>query len=208
MIHYGRAPFLDRFPNSRVPSYPRHKGPLTSEVVVVGGGLTGCATAYAFAAAGIKVTLVEADRIGRGSTGASPGGSPRIPASRSSEVEKTIGLRPARHAFHAWRRAALDFAALLRRLDIACHLEPHSALTVALDARAGRATQARAESPSRCRARGAGPQRPRDPRRSWRSTRPSACAAAKARRSIRIARAWVWRRPPPSAARGSTSARR
>ena len=33
MIHYGRAPFLDRFPSSRVPSYPRHKGPLTSEVV-------------------------------------------------------------------------------------------------------------------------------------------------------------------------------
>ena len=42
-----------------------------------------------------------------------------------------IGLRLARHAFHAWRRAALDFSALLRRLDIACHLEPQSALTVA-----------------------------------------------------------------------------
>ena len=131
MIHYGRAPFLDRFPSSRVPSYPRHKGPLTSEVVVVGGGLTGCAVAYAFAAAGIQVTLVEADRVGRGSTGAVAGWISEDPGVSFVEVEKLIGVRAARHAFHAWRRAALDFSALLRRLDIACHLEPHSALTVA-----------------------------------------------------------------------------
>jgi glycine/D-amino acid oxidase-like deaminating enzyme len=132
MIHYGRAPFLDLFPGSRVPSYPRHKGPLTSEVVIVGGGLTGCATAYAFAAAGIPVTLVEADRIGRGSTGALAGWISEDPEASFIEVEKMIGLRSARQAFHAWRRAALDLSALLRRLDIACRLEPHSALTVAL----------------------------------------------------------------------------
>ncbi len=132
MIHYGRAPFLDLFPSSRVPSYPRHKGPLISEVVIVGGGLTGCATAYAFAAAGIPVTLVEADRIGRGSTGALAGWISEDPEASFIEVEKLIGLRAARQAFHAWRRAALDLSALLRRLDIACHLEPHSALTVAL----------------------------------------------------------------------------
>src|SRR4051812_16588333 len=132
MIHYGRSPFLELFPSSRVPSYPRHKGPLASEVVIIGGGLTGCATAYAFAAAGIPVTLVEADRIGRGSTGALAGWISEDPETSFSEVEKTIGLRAARQAFHAWRRAALDFSALLRRLDIACRLEPHSALTLAL----------------------------------------------------------------------------
>ena len=132
MIHYGRAPFLDRFPSSRVPSYPRHKGPPHNRGRRRGGGLTGCAAAYAFAAAGIQVTLVEADRIGRGSTGAVAGWISEDPGVSFVEVEKMIGLRVARHAFHAWRRAALDFSALLRRLDIACHLEPHSALTVAL----------------------------------------------------------------------------
>jgi glycine/D-amino acid oxidase-like deaminating enzyme len=132
MIHYGRAPFLDRFPSSRVPSYPRHTGPLTAEVVIVGGGLTGCAAAYAFAAAGIQVALVEADRVGRGRTGAVAGWISEDPGVGFVEVEKMMGLRAARHAFHAWRRAALDFSALLRRLEIACHLEPHSALTVAL----------------------------------------------------------------------------
>jgi glycine/D-amino acid oxidase-like deaminating enzyme len=132
MIHYGRAPFLDRFPRSRVPSYPRHKGPLSSDVVVVGGGLTGCAAAYAFAAAGIQVTLVEAGRIGQGATGAVAGWISEDPGVGFVELEKLMGVRLARLAFQAWRRAALDFAALLRRLDIQCHLESHGALTVAL----------------------------------------------------------------------------
>ena len=131
MIHYGRPPFADRFPSSRVPSYPRHKGPLTADVVIVGGGLTGCAAAYAFGAAGVRAVLVEAERIGRGSTSAVAGWISEDPGVGFVEVEKTIGVRLARHAFHAWRRAALDFSALLRRLDISCQLEPQSALTVA-----------------------------------------------------------------------------
>ena len=131
MIHYGRSPFFDRFPRSRVPSYPKHKGPLDSEVVVVGGGLTGCAAAYAFAAAGVPVTLVEADRIGAGVTQRVSGWISEDPGVSFVTVEKLIGLRAARHAFQAWRRAALDFSALLRRLEIQCDLEPHVALTVA-----------------------------------------------------------------------------
>jgi len=59
---------LDRFPRSRRPSYPRHRGHLDIDVVVVGGGLTGCMTAYAFAAAGVQVALLEAGRIGGGAS--------------------------------------------------------------------------------------------------------------------------------------------
>ena len=53
MTKYGRSPWLDRFPKSRVPSYPRYRGSMEIEAVIIGGGLTGCATAYAFAAAGV-----------------------------------------------------------------------------------------------------------------------------------------------------------
>jgi len=131
MIRYGRTPWLDQFPKSRVPSYPRYRGSSTKDVVIVGGGLTGCATAYAFAAAGIPVHLLEADAIGRGATAAAAGWIADDPGVSFVEVEKMLGLREARHAFNAWRRAALDFAALLRRLDIKCHLEPRSAVTIA-----------------------------------------------------------------------------
>ena len=47
MTKYGTSPSIDRFPKSRVPSYPRQRGPLEIDVAIVGGGLTGCATAYA-----------------------------------------------------------------------------------------------------------------------------------------------------------------
>ena len=57
---YARSPWTDQFPKSRIPNYPAHRGPLKVDAAIVGGGLTGCVTAYAFAAAGIKVALFEA----------------------------------------------------------------------------------------------------------------------------------------------------
>jgi glycine/D-amino acid oxidase-like deaminating enzyme len=131
---YGRSPWVDRFPKSRIPSHPRHRGHLETDIVIVGGGMTGCATAYAFAAAGIKVALLEADRIGRGSTGSAAGWVADEPGVPFVEVEHALGLRAARRAWQAWRRSALDFTALLRRLDVKCDLNPTAAITVAVTA--------------------------------------------------------------------------
>ncbi len=85
-----------------------------------------------FAAAGVNVVLLEADRIGRGNTMASAGWISDDPGVPFAEAADLLGVRVARHGFEAWRRASLDFSALLRRLDIKCHLEPHSSLTIAL----------------------------------------------------------------------------
>jgi glycine/D-amino acid oxidase-like deaminating enzyme len=132
MTRYGRSPWIDRFPKSRVPSYPRHRGNDPAPVVIVGGGLTGCATAYAFAAAGVKATLLEAGQIGRGNTAAASGWIAEEPGVPFGDLEKAIGLRATRRAWHAWHRAALDFAALLRRLEVKCGLEEHGIVTVAV----------------------------------------------------------------------------
>jgi glycine/D-amino acid oxidase-like deaminating enzyme len=137
MTKYGRSPWVDRFPKSRVPSYPRQRGPLDTEVAIVGGGLTGCATAYALGAAGVKVVLIEADQIGRGGTGAGAGWIADDPGVSFADLEKALGSRPARRAWQAWHRAGLDFAAALRRLNIKCSLEPHGSVTVATSADQG-----------------------------------------------------------------------
>src|SRR5262245_23946084 len=131
MTKYGRSPWLDQFPKTRVPSYPKFKGPIQTGVVIVGGGLTGCATAYAMSAAGAKVVLLEADRVGQGATAAAAGWIAETPGVPLGGLEKAIGLRAARRAWQAWHRAALDFAALLRRLDIRCHLQECGSVTVA-----------------------------------------------------------------------------
>jgi len=100
--------------------------------VIIGGGLTGCATAYAFAVAGVKVVLLEAGQLGRGNSGSSGGWISEDPGVPFSDLEKALGPSGARRAWQGWRRAALDFAALLRRLDVKCYLEPQPAVTVAL----------------------------------------------------------------------------
>lgn len=132
MTKYGSSPWLDGYPRSRVPAYPSYRGASTIDVVVVGGGLTGCATAYALAAAGIPSMLLESQRIGRSSTALSTGWIAEDPGNSFADLEKALGLRNARRAWQSWRRAALDFSALVRRLDLKCYLEARDTATVAV----------------------------------------------------------------------------
>jgi glycine/D-amino acid oxidase-like deaminating enzyme len=132
MTDYGRSPWIQQFPKAHVPAFPRHRGDETADVVIVGGGLTGCATAYAFAAAGVKVTLLDAAQLGHGSSGSSSGWIGDDAGIGLADLEQTVGRRGAKAALQVWRRAALDFTSLMRRLDVKCFLEPHPAVTVAV----------------------------------------------------------------------------
>src|SRR5262245_2179550 len=110
--------WLDRFPKSRRPSYPIFRGQLDTDVVIVGGGLTGCACAASFAAAGVNVVLVEADRIGGGATAGALGLVREDFDASFQATSNAYGLRAARSLWQQMRRASLDFAAALRRYEI------------------------------------------------------------------------------------------
>lgn len=125
---YGVSFWVDRFPRSRRPDYTRHRGHVDADVAVIGGGITGCVTAYVFAAAGVKVALFEADRIGRGSTAAATGLLMQEPEADFCRVAEEYGLRAARRIWQMSRRAALDFSATLRRLEIRCGLTEREAI--------------------------------------------------------------------------------
>ena len=86
--------------------------------MIVGGGLTGCATAYACAVAGLKAIVIERDRLGQGSSGRSAGLLLPDPGPGFRDIAQTHGLRAARRVFDSWRRAASDGAALMRRLRV------------------------------------------------------------------------------------------
>jgi glycine/D-amino acid oxidase-like deaminating enzyme len=102
------------------------------EVAILGGGLTGCSTAYVFAAAGVRVALVEANRIGQGGSATCPGLLRLEPAVPFDALKDRHGLRVARHLWQSFRRAGLDMAATIRRLRIRCELVPDAALRVGL----------------------------------------------------------------------------
>ena len=130
-IRYGQSIWLDQFPNPSVrrslSSAVRYEIP----IAIVGGGLTGCATAYALAAAGHRVALFEADRLAGGATALAAGLLLAIPGVDYLPLEKTHGRKAARALWQDTRRAALDAQATLRRLNIKCGLRPADAITVA-----------------------------------------------------------------------------
>jgi glycine/D-amino acid oxidase-like deaminating enzyme len=126
------APFwLDRFPRGRRPSHPRLTGRHTTRVVIIGGGLTGCACACSFASAGIPAIVLEADRFGGGATAGALGLLREDFDASFRETASAHGLRAARTLWQGMRRASLDFAAALRRLQIRCDLAPVDLLRIA-----------------------------------------------------------------------------
>lgn len=130
-MRWRDVPFwFDRFPKSRRPSYPRLRGDLRTGVVIVGGGLTGCACAWSFAASGIHVVLLEAGTVGSGATA---GGLGLIREDFDASFQQTAaahGLRAARLLWNDMRRASLDLQAALRRLGVRCDLTPQDLLHV------------------------------------------------------------------------------
>lgn len=52
-----------------VENFPALEGDVTTDVVIVGGGITGLTSAYLLTQAGIKVVLIEAERLLNGTTG-------------------------------------------------------------------------------------------------------------------------------------------
>lgn len=134
------APFwLDRFPKSRRPSYAPFKGEIDTGVVIVGGGLTGCACAASFASAGVKVAMLEADAVGGGATARATGLVREDFDASFQAASAAHGLRAARLLWQGMRRASLDFAAALRRYGIRADLAEQDLVhVVRRDADAGR----------------------------------------------------------------------
>jgi len=148
MTRYGLSFWLSRYPKSRVPAWPRFRGGgegrgagAALDIAIVGGGLTGCAVAYAFAAAGYATALFEAGRIGRAATGAGDGILSLEPWPAWRELEAALGRRDARLARDMYRLSALEFAAALRRLRVRCDLSAQRAATIAVGAETEKALE-------------------------------------------------------------------
>ena len=126
--NYGTSFWLDRFPSSRRPSYPRHRGDLTIDVAIVGGGALGCATAYVLAAAGIQVAVFEQGRLAQAQAGRATGIVLHEPEPFFADLARQHGVRDARHIYQTARRGSLEYLSALKRLRIECGLQIRDAI--------------------------------------------------------------------------------
>jgi glycine/D-amino acid oxidase-like deaminating enzyme len=115
---YGISPWLDAVPAKKRPEFPSFRGVITHPVVIAGGGMSGAMSAYACAAAGLKVILLEAERVGLGGTAAATGMLSGEASESYREVEARHGRRAARAMFGAMESAPRDLAAAVKRLGI------------------------------------------------------------------------------------------
>ena len=121
---YGPSPWIEEFPESRRPKFEPYRGEKETDVVIVGGGLVGCATAYAVAAAGHRPIVLEATRLGQAAAGRGAGLLLPEPGPAFRDLLGRHGLRTTRLVFEAWRKGATDAMALIRRVGIKCDPMP------------------------------------------------------------------------------------
>ena len=96
------------------------------DVVVIGGGITGCLAAHQLAESGARVALLEADRVGRGSTAASTALLMQQPDSDFRQLSKRHGEARARRIWQQGRHSLQSLTMMLRRkrIDAALELAP------------------------------------------------------------------------------------
>lgn len=129
---YGVSPWAERAARSQLPVPIRLRGDRSADVVVVGGGFTGCLTALVLAQAGQGVVLLEANRIGAATTSAASGRLLSTSGISFRALHERFGLRAARQAWDTLRLSSLDLQALLRRLGIVCDQAQADRLQVAM----------------------------------------------------------------------------
>lgn len=124
MPRYGQPYWTRREKPAAKSARSTFKGRHTADVVVIGGGLTGCAAAYALSAAGKKVILLEAETLTAGATSRAMGTVLPTPDVMFGVAAKEAGAKAAKVAFAELRRSAKDLSATLSRLKIKCDLAP------------------------------------------------------------------------------------
>ena len=132
VLRRGRTIWLGRREPST--SYPRLRGRQEAEVAIIGGGMTGAMTAEAFTRAGADVIVVEAARVGHGSTAASTALLLQEPDWDLESLSRKYGARRARRIWELSRDAARDFIETIRGLKIECDLRELDSIYYTLDA--------------------------------------------------------------------------
>ena len=115
--------------------YPTLQGEVSVDVVIIGGGFTGVASAVELAERGLKVAIVEANKIGWGATGRNGGqvtGSLSGDAAMTKQMRNTLGEEVEDFIWHLRWRGHEIIKSRVEKYGIQCDLK-HGHLHAAID---------------------------------------------------------------------------
>jgi gamma-glutamylputrescine oxidase len=116
------------------PEYPPLEGSVEADVCVVGAGIAGCSAALHLAERGLRVVLLEENRVGWGASGRSGAQAIQGIASGQAKLDRLIGPRDARAVWEVSVEGLDLMRQLIRRFAIDCDwVDGH--LTTAVKAR-------------------------------------------------------------------------
>ncbi len=104
-------------------SYPSLKQSLDTEIVVIGGGVTGALISDALLEAGYDVTLLDRRDIGQGSTAATTAMLQYETDEPLTRLAATVGLDAATHCYRKGIRAIEGLDQLIRLKNLSCGFE-------------------------------------------------------------------------------------
>jgi glycine/D-amino acid oxidase-like deaminating enzyme len=132
-LRLGHPLWLDQPAGRKQFRFSQYQQQIHADVIIVGGGITGAIAAYVFADAGLSVALLEAKRIGRGSTAASTALLMQEPDKDFRELARVYGTKDSRRIWRIVGRATRDLIALIRRLSIPCDLRSADSIYYTID---------------------------------------------------------------------------
>ena len=130
-LRHGHPLWLDQRAPKR--KYPKHRGNLEVDVVIVGGGITGAICAYLFADAGVRVALVESKTVAHGSTVASTALLMQEPDRDFTGLAVRFGSRKTREIWKSLARATREISKTIRALKLNVDLRECDSVYFTLD---------------------------------------------------------------------------
>ena len=108
----------------QLPPFAPLEGDVKADVCIVGGGFTGLSAALHCAERGLRVVLLDAQRVGWGASGRNGGQAGADQRSDQATLEKMLGDEHARRLFDLGLESIATVKELIARHRIDCHLKP------------------------------------------------------------------------------------
>jgi glycine/D-amino acid oxidase-like deaminating enzyme/nitrite reductase/ring-hydroxylating ferredoxin subunit len=113
------------------PAYPALSGEVTVDVAVIGGGVTGLTAALLLKRAGLRVAVIEADRVGHGASGNNTAKVSALQATVYSELSRKHGVTAATGYAEANIAGVETLAGIVQQEGIECDMRRRPAVTYA-----------------------------------------------------------------------------